>query len=171
MPNDEVVNFRDLLNQPMSDFPDMPDLPPQKTFYGKLISMTADRSREKQTPFFHFDVRLTDPGRDVDEASLKKLSDAGFSLADYPVGANFYLTQRAMTMFRRFVVSLGFSPNESFAEALKLNPDSGEPTPATQDIIRGLDVMIKTPPMAENGRVYTMNVSSEGQISGVKREN
>lgn len=169
MPN-EIVDFKDLLNQPMSDFPDMPDLPPQKTFYGKLISMNADESREKHTPFFHFDVRLTDPGKDVDPSSLKKISDAGFSLADYPIGANFYLTQRAMTMFRRFVVSLGFSANQSFAEALKLDPDTGEPTAATQDIIRGLDVMVKTPPMAENGRVYSNNVTSDGMIVGVKRE-
>jgi hypothetical protein len=170
MSEDQVVDFRELLNKPMSDFPDMPDLPAGKTFYGKLVGMTADQSRNKGTPFFHFDIRLTDPGKDVDEASLKKLSDAGFSLADYTVGANFYLTQRAMTMFRRFVTSCGFSPNVSFTEALKLNQDTGEPTPETIDVIRGIDVMIKTPPMQENGRVYTQNVTSDGMITGVKRE-
>jgi hypothetical protein len=167
---DAPVDFRDLLKQPMSDFPDMPDLPPAKTFYGKLIGMNADASSVKGTPFFHFDVRLTDPGKDVDEAMLKKIVDAGFSLADYTVGANFYLTPRAMTMFRRFVTSLGFSPNISFHEALRLNDETGEPTAETLEVIRGLDVMIKTPPMAENGRVYANNVTSDGMISGTKRD-
>src|SRR5215471_14350638 len=166
---EDVVDFRDLLNQPMSDFPDLPDLPAGKTFYGKLIQMTAGSSRNKGTPLFHFDVRLTDPGQDVPKESLAKITDAGFSLADYTVGADFYLTQNAMKMLRRFVSSIGFSPNVSFTEALHLAED-GTPTSETQDAIRGIDVMIKTPPLTDTGRVYTNNVASDGMITGTKRE-
>lgn len=165
---DAPVDFRDLLNQPMSDFPDLPDLAPGKTYYGKLIGMSAGASRQKQTPLFHFDVRLTDPGPDVPKESLDKLSEGGFSLADYTVGADFYLTTNAMKMLRRFITSLGFSPNVSFAEALHL-AETGEPTAETQDILRGKDVIIKTPPMNEQGRVYANNVASDGTIGGINR--
>lgn len=168
MPTDDVADFRELLNQPMSDFPDLPDLPPSVTFFGKLIGMGAGFSSQKKTPLFHFDVRLTDPGKDVPPDALKKITDAGFSLADYTVGADFYLTKNAMKMFRRFVTSLGFSVNASFRDALYLAED-GSPTSETQERVRGLDVIIKTPPMTENGRVYTNNVASEGTISGTSR--
>jgi len=164
---DDVVDFRDLLRQPMSDFPDLPDLPPTSHFYGKLISMNAGASRQKQTPLFHFDVRLTDPGEDVPKEFLQKLSDNGFSLADYTCGADFYLLQTTMKILRRFVTSLGFSPNVSFHECLHLAED-GTPTNETQDIIRGRDVMIKTPPMTDQGRVFANNVNSDGTITGVK---
>jgi len=168
---DEVVDFRDLLNKPMSDFPDLPDLPAQKHFFGKLISMNAGASRQKQTPLFHFDVRLTDPGEDVPPDFLKKLADAGFNLADYnQVGADFYLTANSMKMLRRFATSLGFSPNASFTEVFHLDTE-GVPTNETQDKLRGLDVLVKIPSAGQNNRVYANNVNSEnGSISGTKRE-
>jgi hypothetical protein len=152
----------------MNDFPDLPDLPAGKTFYGKLLSLSAGQSSQKLTPLFHFDVRITDPGADVSPDVIKKIADSGFSLSDYNVGADFYLTPNAMKMLRRFLGTLGFSSNVTFREALHLT-EKGEPTQETQEIVRGKDVMIKMPQMNENGRVYTNNVASGGFISGVKR--
>lgn len=161
----DPIDLRDLLNKPASDFPDMPDLPGAKTFYGKLIDVVADHSRQKQTPLFRFGVRLTDPGSDVTEAELAKIKDAGFSLADYQYSADFYLTPNAMRMFRRFTESLGFPTNVPFAEMLKLD-DNCNPTEATKELIRGRDVIVRTPPMDDKGRVYNRADS----IAGVKRD-
>jgi len=164
--SESPVDLRDLLNKPLSDFPDLPDLPGGKYFYGKLIGMTAGHSQQKQTPYFRFAVRLTDPGKDVTAAELQKIADGGFSLADYQVYSDFYLTPGAMRMFRRFLTSLGFPESASFMEALSLDSESGNPTSETIDKIRGLDVLCKTQAPADNGRVY----SNLDTISGVKRD-
>lgn len=157
--SENPIDIRELLDVPMSEFPDMPDLPGGKHFYGKLLSVSASRSREKQTPFFHFAVRLTDPGDDVPREALKTISDAGFSIGDYQVGADFYITPNKFTrqMLRRFLTSLGFSENMTFFECLKLAPD-GNPTSESQDVVRGLDVVVRIPQPDENGRIYLNNV-------------
>ena len=162
----ETVDLRDLLNKPLSDFPDLPDLPAGKHFYGKLIGIKADHSRDKKTPFFNFSVRLTDPGEDVTDVEKNAITNAGFSLADYQCGANFYLTPNAMRILRRFLSSLGFPDSASFREALSLDPETGNPTPESVEKIRGLDVLVKLPAAGDNGRVYLQNVD---RIDGVKR--
>lgn len=164
----ETIDYRDLLQKPLANFPDRPNLEPGKILYGKLVSITAGASKQKGTPLFHFDVRFTDPGADYPKASLDKLSAAGFSLADYTCGADFYLVPGAMVFLRRFLVSLGFSENVTFREALKLT-DTGEPTMDSQEVIRGMDVIIRTPPADDQGRVFLNNVASEGMIAGTKR--
>ena len=150
---DEPVDFRDLLDKPMADFPDRPSLPGKKTFFGKLTALSAGVSSQKGTPFFRFDARLTDGGKDVRPVDLEPIANAGFSLADYDVWAEFYLTPGAMPMLRSFLQSLGFSPSTTFKEALKLN-DSGEPTADSQDAVRGLDIICRTQAAGDNGRVY-----------------
>src|SRR5215469_5728035 len=105
---DETLNLADLLDVPLSNFKDRPEFPPQKTFYGKLIGMTEGASEQKETPYYLFDVRLTDPGADVPASFTKTLNDSGFSLGDYKCGARFYLTPNAMLFFKRFLLSLGF---------------------------------------------------------------
>jgi hypothetical protein len=163
--NNETYDPRDLLSQPLSDFPDMPDLPAGKHFYGKLLGVKADRSTVKKTPLFDFAVRLTDPGEDVTEAEKAAIASSGCGLGDYTCGAKFYITPAAMTMFRRFLISLGFSESLSFKEQLSLDKDCN-PTSETIDKIRGLDVIIKTPlPAGDNKRVFLNNVDT---ISGVK---
>jgi hypothetical protein len=161
----ETVDLRDLLTAPLSNFPDKPNLPANKSFYGKILNMEATHSKVKGTPGFHVSVRLTDPGSDVTPSDLQKLSDAGLSLADYEVGSDFWLTPGSMTFLRRFLTSIGISENVSTAEALHLD-EHFNPTSETRDIVRGLDVAIKTPPADAEGRVFTNNLDI---IYGVKR--
>ena len=149
---DETVDFRDLLNKPLSDFPDRPQLPGAKTFYGKLLGIEGGHSKNKGTPYFRFHVRLTDPGDDAKEGT-KKIVDAGFSLADYQVYSDFYITPNAMVMLRRFLTSLGFSQDASFSENLKLDPN-GNPTAKTVEVIRGLDIVCRTQAADDQGRVF-----------------
>ncbi len=165
--SDDTVNLQELLDKPLGEFPDMPDLPAQKHFYGKLTGeVTPGHSRNKGTPFFKFGIKLTDPGNDVTQADLAAMRDLGFSLADYEAGADFYLTPGAMKMLRRFLGSLGF-PVESVGTRATMKLDAeGYPTEATKDVFRGLDVLIRTPAAGTNGRVYLQNVE---QIAGVKR--
>lgn len=169
MADGETTNFLDLLQRPLSDFPDRPNLPGAKYFYGKLVSVEAGASEQKETPMLLFKVKLTDPGQDVPKEALDKIANLGFTLADYDVGARFYLTRGAMVFLHRFLTSLGFGEGVTFIEALRLNPTTGEPTDDTQDLIRGMDVMVKTPPADDQGRVFLNNVSSEGSIVGTKR--
>ncbi len=166
--NNETVDFRDLLRKPKSEFPDMPDLPAKKTFYGKLIKMTAGHSKNKGTPLFHFDVRLTDPGKDVTSSDMDKISKAGFSLADYPAGVDFYLVPGfPMRLIRRFINTLGFgNDSTSIFEDLKLD-ENCNPTDQTQDLLRGLDVMVITPAANDRGSVFVGNCD---QIAGVQRQ-
>ena len=159
MADDNTPDLLELLKKPMSEFPDLPNLPSKKHFYGKLTGMTSGHSSQKGTPFYNFKIRVTDAGKDVTPAELKVVTDAGFSLADYEVGANFYLTQSALKMLRAFLTSLGFPPNVSFYDNLKLD-DVGNPTDDTQDAIRGKDVMFAVPAPGDNGRVYLGNVDN-----------
>jgi hypothetical protein len=158
----DPVNLIELLNKPMSDFPDLPNLPGQKWFYGKLTGVAASHSRQKQTPLYDFGIRITDPGKDVTTADLAVITSKGFSLADYEAHALFYVTPNAMKMLRRFLTSLGFAESVSFVEALGLD-QNGNPTAATQEKIRGRDVIFRTPAADDQKRVFLSNVD---MISG-----
>ncbi len=164
--NNDALDLRELLNKPAGDFPDLPDLPPAKTFYGKIIGMVPGLSTQKQTPYFEFKVRLTDPGEDVDKREMDKIREAGFSLADYDTIAQFYLTPNAMKMFRRFQESLGLPINVPIVEVWKLDPQTLNPTDETQDLIRGRDVICRTGAKDDKGRVYRRLDS----IAGIKRD-
>ena len=154
----QPVNLIELLGKPMSDFPDLPNLPGMKWFYGKLLDITADHSSVKKTPLYDFSIRITDPGKDVTAGEIKAISDGGFSLSDYEAHAKFYVTPNALKMLRRFVTSLGFPPSVSFIEALALDPTTGNPTDATKEKLRGIDVMFRTPAADDQGRVFLSNV-------------
>lgn len=155
----ETPDMLALLQQPMSDFPDLPSLPEKKTFYGKILSVAAGASEQKQTPRYSFELRITDQGKDVTERDLAEMKTAGFSLADYNATAHFYLTPGALKMLRSFMTSLGFPENVSFFENMKLSPE-GVPTEATQELFRGRDIMFTTPRKGDNGRVYLGNVEN-----------
>jgi len=158
----DALDLQELLNKTSGDFPDLPDLPPKKTFYGKLTGeVTAGRSRERQTPYYNFKVRLTDRGKDVTDAEMAVIAAAGFNLGDYPAGVNFYLTPGAMPMFRRFCDSIGLDPNKTFREKLRVDAN-GVPTQETTEIIRGIDVTCITPEKGNNGRVYVANMDQVG---------
>lgn len=160
----ETVDLRELLSRPMSDFPDLPDLPPKSDFFGKIIGIQSKLSTNKGTPFFQIDARLTDPGPNVSAAALKKITDGGFSLADYNVYSEFYLTPKAMIMFRRFLTSLGFAENLNFIVALKLD-ENLNPTPATLEVLQGRDVSCRTQDYY-NGRV----MNKLDQMMGLKKD-
>lgn len=163
MAEEQTTDIIDLLKKPMDDFPDLPSLPPQKWFYGKLIGVTAGHSSKKETPLYNFEIRITEPGKDVTPAELNAIESEGFTLADYKAAANMYLTPNSLRMLRTFLSSLGFPTNVSFFENLRLD-ESGLPTQDTQDLIRGKDVTFRTPARGDNGRVYLGNVE---QIQGV----
>lgn len=150
--NEETVDFRDLLRQPMANFPDRPNLPGGKHFYGKLTKCSFDYSTRQGTPYLQFDARLTDPGNDVPSEAMDELAKAGLSLADYDTYSRFYLTPRAMPMLRRFLETLGF-PQGNFDKQLKLSKQC-EPTAETQEVVRGLDVLVRTQLADEQGRVF-----------------
>lgn len=164
MADNDTVSLRDLLEAPMSEFPDLPDLPPKKTFYGKLAGMSSGHSSQKGTPLFHVEVRLTDAGNDVPPAWLEELKRLGLSLSDYSPFRDFFLTPGSMKFFRRFSDSLGFDPNKNVRENFKLD-ENYNPTAETQDLIRGRDVLCITQAAGDNGRVF-LNLDS---IAGVKR--
>lgn len=158
------IDLRDLLDAPGTEFPDRPNLPGGKHFFGKLLGISAGVSEKKGTPLFQFDIRLTDPGRDVTPQEIKAIADSGYSLADYSCGRRFYLTPKAMPMLWQFLEAIGFQRNVGLRTTLSLDAD-GNPTPETQDKIRGRDVIVKTPPADDQGRVFLNNVD---QILGVK---
>lgn len=157
------TDLREMLSRPMSDFPDLPDLPPKADFFGKLVGVQSKLSSKKETPFFQFDARLVEPGPNVSPAALKTITDGGFTLADYQVWCEFYLTPNSIRMFRRFLTSLGFAENLNFIVAMKLD-DNLNPTPDTMEIFRGMDVVCRTQDLY-NGRVF----NRLDQMSGVKR--
>jgi hypothetical protein len=149
----------------MSDFPDLPDLPEKSDFFGKIVGIQSKLSTQKQTPFFQIDAKLSDPGPNVSQAALKPIADGGFSLSDYTVNANFYLTPNAIRMFRRFLTSIGFAENLNFIVALKLD-ENLNPTPATLETLVGIDVVCRTQARdAASGRVY----NNLDQMVGVKK--
>lgn len=162
----EVVDFKELLQSPLSDFPDRPSLPAKSLFYGKLIGLGAGRSSQKQTPFLQFNVRLEEPGREVPPSALNSIQAAGFSLADYDAWSEFYITKSAMPMLRGFMDSIGLG-GKSFVEALKLDPETCAPTQESQDVVRGIDVVCYTGEKGENGRVYGRLANIAGRKSPI----
>lgn len=163
--SDSPVNFLDLLKQPPSAHPDRPNLPGAKTFYGKIASMEADSSTVKHTPLYRFRCRLTDPGPDVTPEELRAITSSGFNLGDYDVFMEFYITPNAMPIFRRFYQSIGFSDSVPYMSGLKLGEEDGIPTAETQEVIRGIDVVVRTQAADDKGRVYARLDS----MAGVKR--
>lgn len=164
--HNEPLDLRDLLDKTSNDFPDLPDFPAEKSFFGRILSIYADRSSQKHTPFFGIKIRLTDPGDDVPKEWMENLRASGFTLADYEPICRFYLTPAAMKMFRRFADSIGKPPQAKFFEWLKLNPETLEPTDETQELLRGTEVFCRTKPVGDNGRVYSGELNS---VAGVKR--
>lgn len=163
------IDFHDLLDAPLSDFPDRPSLPALALFKGKLIGVTAGKSSQKKTPFLRFNVRLTEAGRDVPASRMKAIADAGFSLSDYETWGEFYLTKAAMPMLRTFMETLGFSTSMSTKEQLKLN-ENYAPTDESQDAIRGLDVICTTQEAGDNGRVFgrLANITGTAKKAGAR---
>jgi hypothetical protein len=84
---------------------------------------------------------------------MEVLTSNGFTLADYEVWSDYYLTPKALPMLRSFLESLGFDKNLTFFQALKLD-EYGNPTPDTVELIAGMDVLCTTPRAGDNGRVY-----------------
>ena len=150
----DTVDFRDLLHSPLSDFPDKPSLPAESLFYGKLIGLGAGRSKEKQTPYLRFSVRLEEPSKDIAPSRLAAIEGAGFSLGDYDVYSDFYLTKPSMPMLRGFMDSIGLG-GKSFVEALKLSPETCAPTPESQDVVRGVAIVCRTGKANDNGRIFS----------------
>jgi hypothetical protein len=165
----EPVDLAGLLDKPMGEFLDLPDLPAKKTFYGKITGVYADRSSRKETPLYRFTAKLTDPGADVPAKVIEDLKKQGFTLSDYEASANFYLTPNAMKILRRFLETLGFSPAVSIRANMKIDTD-GNPTAETQDVFRDRDVIIRTPEAADNGKVYLQNVDSMAGVVPKKEE-
>lgn len=164
MADNDTLSLRDLLEKPMSEFPDLPDLPAKKSFFGKLRAMSAGHTRTQGLPLYHIEVQLIDPGKDVPQTWLDDLKKAGFTLGDYNVYRDFVLSPNAMKFFRRFSDSIGMDPNKSTRENYKLD-ENYNPTTETQDVIRGKDVLCITQDAGDNGRVY-FNLDS---IMGVKK--
>lgn len=164
---DDPIDLQALLDTTDSDYPDRPDLPEKKTFFGRLTGeIKADLSKEKKTPFYHLGIALTDPGKDVTPVEMKVITDAGFNLSDYEAGVDFYLTPKSMVMFRRFCQSIGLDPNKTYREKLKLD-QYGNPTQDTVEILRGIDVICQTPEKGTTGRVYIQNMN---MVAGRKQE-
>lgn len=161
----DPINLQELLDSHDSDYPDRPELPEKKTFFGALTGeIRADLSKNKGTPFYHIGIRLTDPGKDVSASELSAITNAGFNLSDYEAGVDFYLTPKSMVMFRRFCESIGLDPNLSYREKLKLD-ERGNPTNETVEVLRDIPVVCRTPARGDNGRVYIQNMD---MVSGVK---
>ncbi len=148
MSDTPTTDLRDLLSRNLGDFPDKPSLPGKKTFFGNIVGIQADKSSQKETPLYRFTAKLTDQGKDVTDLDMAPITSAGFSLSDYEASAEFYLTPNAMSMLRRFLVTLGFAQNINFFDALKLDPH-GNPTEQTLEIIKGLPVVVVTPASIE----------------------
>lgn len=154
----DPINLQELLDSKDEDYPDRPELPEKCTFYGKLTGeIKADLSKNKQTPYYHIGIKLTDPDKSVPAAAMKAITDAGFNLSDYEAGVDFYLTPKSMVMFRRFCQSIGLPVDQTYREKLKLDA-KGNPTKDTMDVLRDIDVVCRTPAKGDNGRVYILNM-------------
>lgn len=169
--SDDTDLFLDFLSRPMSEFPDKPNLPANKHFYGKLVSLEMAQARnERKTPMYRFRIQITDPSPDVPRDWLDQIKNLGFSLSDFIVTADFFATFEARQFLKRFVISLGFAENVNVGHALRLSMTGGTagmPTEESQEAIRGLEVYFQTRAPDEKGRVFN-NVDSTA-ISGAKR--
>lgn len=156
----DPINLQDLLDTTSLDYPEQPSLPEKKTFFGVLTGeMTASHSKNGH-PYFHFGIKLTEPGKDVTATDLASITAAGFSLGDYTCGVDFYLIPQprfVLEIFHRFLDSIGLDPNKGIREKLRLAKD-GNPTPDTANVLRGIPVMCVTPAKGTNGRVYSNNM-------------
>lgn len=162
----DPVDLRDLLDKTSLDFPDRPNLPGSKYFYGRLVKMSSILSTKKETPGYQFDIRITDPGKDVSPVDMAAIRDAGFTLADYDCNTTLWLTKAAMPRMRRFLDSLGFDPNKTFREKLALD-EKFNPTDRSQELIRGKEIMFQTPAADDQGRVFLNGVDN---VTGIKKD-
>ncbi len=162
------VNFLELLAEPMDNFVRKPNLPGEKTFFGKILRIEAGKGRPpNEYPLYRLQVRLTDPGPDVPKESIKALAEAGYNLTDFEVYRDFYLNSRnALAFLTEFVKTLGFPTNIDIFTALKIDRVSGLPTAETQTLLQGRDVVCTTGKANEKGQVWP-NLDS---VAGVQRK-
>jgi hypothetical protein len=161
------VNFLELLAEPLSNFVRKPNLPGEKTFFGKILRIEAGKGRPpNEYPLYRVHVRLTDPGPDVSKETINALREAGYNLGDFEVYRDFYLNSRGSLAFLKdFVETLGFPTNVDVFTVLKIDRQTGLPTPETQTLLQGRDVVGMTGPANEKGQVWP-NLNS---LAGVKR--
>jgi hypothetical protein len=106
-------NPRDLMSQPTDTFVKPPPLPAGH-YYGEIVGHKLDKSRQKQTNFVAFEVKINGASEDVEASEVE---DIDFSNIRKTI--NYYITPGAMWRLRKFLDDvLGEEEGRSFDERI-----------------------------------------------------
>jgi hypothetical protein len=110
---EETTDISDLLTHPMNTWTEQKLLPDGKHVYGVITGYSEGRSQGKKTQFVQVDIQGRRPAEDwtPDEAE-------GYNFRDYEVNYKFWVTPKALYMFRAFLNSLGFNETRSIRDCM-----------------------------------------------------
>jgi hypothetical protein len=106
-----MAQFSDILDKPATEI-DRPKPLPVGSYVWSIIGMPRfDKSKEKQTPFYEFQVKPVSALDDVDEEALKEWatkSDGTMrQLSDYTTRLTFYITEDSLYRLQEFIEHCG----------------------------------------------------------------
>lgn len=99
------VNFQELLSAKPEDVK-RPDPVPVGTYLGIVTGFKLDVSRQKKTPFVHYEIKPVSPQEDVDMESFQKFGGSE-KLTSKVMGIDYYLSADAQWRLKEFLEKLG----------------------------------------------------------------
>lgn len=126
---EEKLNWSDLAQTRVGDVEAPPLLP--AGHYQALITgqPKADKSSKKQTLYYEFPVRLTEPMDDVDQDALEAAGGLNGKNGEHKL--TFYLSPKSLFMFTEFGQGMGASDDLNIPEMAAWLAECGEPLVVT----------------------------------------
>lgn len=100
-----TVDFKTLLSTPTDDIKPPRPLPPG-TYRGMIVKHEFDKSKQKETPFVRFDVKVASAEADVPAEDIE-----GIDLAAKTLRATYYLTPDSSFRIVDLAKSCGHNPS------------------------------------------------------------
>lgn len=123
-----MATFADILDKPATEI-DRPKPLPIGSYTWSVVGLPRyDKSKEKQTPFYEFQVKCLSALDDVDEEALnewaKKSDGTGRALADFTQKLTFYITEGSLYRLQDFIEHCGVdNEGKSVRQAVEETPN------------------------------------------------
>ena len=123
------MSFEDILNKPAAEI-DRPKPLPIGSYTWTVVGLPRfDKSKEKQTPFYEFNVKCSGALDDVDEDALanwaRRADGSNRQLSDFATRLTFYITEESVYRLQDFLEHCGIDlEGKSIAQAIEDTPNS-----------------------------------------------
>lgn len=127
--SNQMTNFADILDKP-ADQIDRPKPLPIGSYLWTVVGLPrADKSRDKQTPFYEFTLKCMQPLDDVDEEALAewaaRADGSNRALTDFTTKLTYYVTEDSIYRLQDFLEHCGIDlDGKSIRQAIDETPNA-----------------------------------------------